>query len=238
MTPSPRKPGQSPRKGAAATEKKTTSKPPPKEPEGGTWEASQPEIRVGYTAAGRETLEAITAEVVSEMALTGDGETPEKRASARQEQVTLPYADRIPNAPGAKAPNRPGGGHQPEPAPEISLRQSPAGRETLAAIEHELVDSQHGSSEASPEGAAAQRADPEIRDEAQQALEIFEMATFVVRGPEAAGLSTDKLRRRFIEEHLMHRLPVRSGSDIDRVDVTPWTVRGTFVVRVWCRVID
>jgi hypothetical protein len=23
--------------------------------------------------------------------------------------------------------------------------------------------------------------------------------------------------------------------DIDRVDVTPWTVQGTLVVRVWCR---
>ena len=50
-----------------------------------------------------------------------------------------------------------------------------------------------------------------------------------------ARLSSDALRRQFVEEHLLARLPSPSMDDIDRVDVTPWTVQGTLVVRVWCR---
>jgi hypothetical protein len=33
----------------------------------------------------------------------------------------------------------------------------------------------------------------------------------------------------------MGSLPVGSIDEVDRVDVTPWTVQGTLVVRVWCR---
>jgi hypothetical protein len=112
-----------------------------------------------------------------------------------------------------------------ETAPEISVRQVPAGRETLAAIEAEL------------RGEEAVPVPPADRPAAQptEALEIFEMVTFVVRGSDAARLSTEALRRRFAEERLLRRLPVSSAEDIDRVDVTPWTVRDTFVVRVWCK---
>jgi hypothetical protein len=67
------------------------------------------------------------------------------------------------------------------------------------------------------------------------ALEIFEMMTYVVRGSDVARLSSEALRRAFVEEHLLSRLPVRSMAEIERVDVTPWTVPGTLVVRVWCR---
>jgi hypothetical protein len=28
---------------------------------------------------------------------------------------------------------------------------------------------------------------------------------------------------------------VSSLDDVVRIDVTPWTVRGTLIVRVWCR---
>ena len=65
---------------------------------------------------------------------------------------------------------------------------------------------------------------------------IFEMLTFVVQGPETASLSSEALRRRFVEEHLLQRLPAKSMAQVERVDVTPWTVRGTVVVRVWCKV--
>jgi hypothetical protein len=56
-----------------------------------------------------------------------------------------------------------------------------------------------------------------------------------VRGIEAAKLSSEALRRRFVEENLLRRLPVASMDAVDRVDVTPWTVQGTLVLRVWCR---
>jgi hypothetical protein len=61
------------------------------------------------------------------------------------------------------------------------------------------------------------------------------MATFVVRG-DLAQLSSVAARRRFVTDRLLHRLPVESIEEVDRIDVTPWTVRGTVIVRVWCRV--
>ena len=191
---------------------------------------------MAYTPAGRETLDAITSEVFGKPADPDPGpeiqigEEPagretlaaiaeELRPAARQKQSTLPYSDRISNAPGARTPSK----APQETAPEIIVSRAPAGRETLAAIESELR------AEAAPGSAEAPQ------PEAGAPLEIFEMVTFVVRGSEAARLSTEALRRRFAEERLIHRLPVKSAEDIDRVDVTPWTVRDTFVVRVWCK---
>jgi hypothetical protein len=134
------------------------------------FEPSSPEITVREGVAGRDTLAAIFEEA---------------KPGVRAPQTTLPYGDRVSNAPGAKTP-------------------STAPRATA------------------PAAVAA-------------GVEIFEMMTYVVRGVEAARLSSDVLRRSFVEEHLLNRLPTKSMDDIDRVDVTPWTVQGTLVVRVWCR---
>ncbi len=68
-----------------------------------------------------------------------------------------------------------------------------------------------------------------------EAFEIHEMVTFVVRG-DLSRLASERVRRDFVREHLAHRLPVASLDAVDRIDVTPWTVKGTVVVRVWCRV--
>lgn len=112
-----------------------------------------------------------------------------------------------------------------ESGPELVTSSKPAGRDTLAALERELEDK-------------LGRGDPESGTQArsQVALEVFEMATFVVRGPELSRLSSQEARRDFVAERLLHRLPVSSIDEVDRVDVTPWTVRGTVIVRVWCRV--
>ena len=67
------------------------------------------------------------------------------------------------------------------------------------------------------------------------ALEIFELLTFIIRGSNVGDLSTDGLRRRFVEEHLLHRVPSGSMTDVERIEVTPWTAKGTMVVRVWCK---
>ena len=132
-------------------------------------ETSSPEITIRTGVAGRETLAAIL----------------EEAKPGRAPQTTLPYGDRVSNAPGAKTP----------------------------------------SSAPRPKAPAAVAA----------GVEIFEMMTYVVRGVEASLLSSEALRRHFVEEHLLSRLPSQSMDDIDRVDVTPWTVQGTLVVRVWCR---
>lgn len=65
---------------------------------------------------------------------------------------------------------------------------------------------------------------------------IFEMLTFVVQDADVANLASDAQRRRFVEAHLLQRLPAKDMAQVERVDVTPWTVRDTVVVRVWCKV--
>ncbi|MCA9647013.1 MAG: hypothetical protein KC492_40270, partial [Myxococcales bacterium] len=69
-----------------------------------------------------------------------------------------------------------------------------------------------------------------------QKMEVFEMITFVVRANDAGRLSSMRSRKDFVAEKLMHRLPIESPDDIERVDVTPWTGKGTVILRVWCRV--
>lgn len=170
-----------------ATNSDEPSGKPPRAPH----ETSQPEIRVAYTPAGRQTLDAITDEL-----------------------VPLP----LPVVTGRE-----------ESSPEIVVRETIAERDTLAAIIAEAAGPEEllsGKPAAPPRPATA----PE-----PNGLEIFEMITFVVRGIESAKLSSEPLRRRFVEENLLRRLPVASMDAVERVDVTPWTVQGTLVVRVWCR---
>jgi len=147
--------------------------------------ASQPDIRVAYAPAGRQTLDAIADELVP-----------------------------LPLAPAERE----------ESSPDIQVRETFAERDTLAAI----------IAEAAPPPVAAPASPGEVAPQ-PTGPEVFEMMTFVVRGVEAARLSSEALRRRFVEERLMKRLPVASMTDVERVDVTPWTTQGTLVVRVWCR---
>ena len=195
-------------------------------------ETSAPEIRVGYTVAGRETLDAITDEL-----------------------IPLPLPARpLPK----KAPPRDAS------SPEITVQEGVLERDTLAAIMAEAgatgdvestptVKMKVPAPRAKPapqsddDGATATVKMPPARakmttrsyeDDAESALaelEIFEMATYVVRGGDVSRLASEALRRDFVEKHLLRRLPVTSMSEVDRVDVTPWTAPGTLVVRVWCR---
>jgi hypothetical protein len=107
------------------------------------------------------------------------------------------------------------------PAPKPGV-----GRRSLESLEKKL-------------GAWAEREEPTASSPGQAPsetpCEIYEMMTFVVRG-DLARLSSTRARREFVAERLLSRLPVRDISEVDRVDVTPWTVHGTVIVRVWCRV--
>ncbi|HEY4104357.1 MAG TPA: hypothetical protein VGM44_10715 [Polyangiaceae bacterium] len=206
---------------------------PPPEPDSAD---DAPEVSVSESVAGRDTL-----------ALIAEAPHP-----GRTMQSTLNYGDRISNAPGAKTPSRlPAPLHSvartppQSSAPEISVTQGVVGRETLAAITAELIPSarepaiESRDAEKAPAARiAGTRAEALTIDESvnQTPFAIFEMLTFVVQGPETTSLSSEALRRRFVEEHLLHRLPAKNMAQVDRVDVTPWTVRGTVVVRVWCKV--
>jgi hypothetical protein len=180
------------------TTKPDGEKPSADEPARSPPQTSAPEIRIGYKPAGRETLEAITGELVP---LPGAYE----RASS---------------------------------SPEISVREGVIERDTLAAIMEEAgasFDVQQAPAPAAPATAPKQPASPAPTASAAEALEVFEMVTFVVRGGDVARLASEGLRRKFVEEHLLQRLPVKSMAEVERVDVTPWTVQGTLVVRVWCK---
>jgi hypothetical protein len=176
-------------------------------------QSSQPDILVAYTPAGRETMDAIASELMPKpLAAVTEHETSspeitvreavagretlaaileEARPDVRPPQTTLPYGDRVSNAPGAKTPST-----------------APRARGTASATATATATS---------------------------SVEIFEMMTYVVRGIEASKLSSETLRRQFVAENLLSRLPTPSMDSVDRVDVTPWTVQGTLVVRVWCR---
>lgn len=170
--------------------------------------------------------------------------------------TTLDYTQR-PVTPSLSAPRaaRPGS------SPDLTFGSAPAGRATLSAITQELTGEpttlhDRAARESTPDtdGAPApgretlQALEAELEhqlrppqgDSGTQAVgerfEVFEMATFVVRGRDLGRLSSQTARRDFVEQRLKHRLPVDSMAQVDHVDVTPWTERGTVILRVWCRV--
>ena len=181
---------------------------------------SAPDVKIGYAPAGRDTMAAIEDELAApaisaaEAPLIEISETPAGRETmaaieqelseaARPRLHTMPYGDRISNAPGARSPSRRPASPR-DTAPEITVQA-----EADTAVEAPSV--------------------------APDALEIFELLTFIVRGNKVGDLSTDALRRRFVSEHLLHRVPNHSLDAVERIEVTPWTAKGTMVVRVWCK---
>lgn len=181
--------------------------------------ASSPEIAIHETLAGRETLAAIAQEL---------------RTPARSPMSTLRYGDRISNAPGSHHAARSRSGSPPDTAPEISITSTGVGRETLAAINEDLLDQRVDEPITSVrERPSPERDAPSSSVQSAHTIEVFEMMTFVARG-EVSELASTTARRAFVEERLLHRLPAANMDEVDRIDVTPWTVKGTVIVRVWC----
>ena len=191
---------------------------------------SAPEVKLSYATAGRDTMAAIEEELAAPRISTAEApvieisEAPagretlaaiaEELADAmRPRQNTLPYGDKISNAPGARSPSR-----APSPPP------TPSAAAKAPAVKDD-----------GPEVTVSEEPAPLTPRLAPETLEIFELLTFIIRGGGVGDLSTDALRRRFVEEHLLHRVPSGSISDVERIEVTPWTAKGTMVVRVWCR---
>ncbi|MEZ4228095.1 MAG: hypothetical protein R3B89_02960 [Polyangiaceae bacterium] len=186
---------------------------------------SMPEIEIGQSSAGHETLAAIAEEVQREAAQIardrgwqGD-ESEEARSSVRPKMSTMSFEER---------PRRDSS------SPEvITISEAPIGRSTMEDLEREAVADALGRGLRVSE--PPRRAAPSAPRIAQK-LEVFEMVTFVVRANDAGRLSSMRSRKDFVAEKLMHRLPVDSPDDIERVDVTPWTEKSTVILRVWCRV--
>jgi len=186
-----------------------------------------PEVSVVEGPAGRETLALIEG---------AGGARP-----ARARLATLGYGDRISNAPGAKTPSAAPAAKAPSGAPKA---KTPSGAPTPK------TPSRAPAAKAPSRAPVAKPPDRESNAKAANAVPakaavpspvsvvplIFEMLTFVVQGADVASLASDGQRRRFIETHLLHRLPSQNMAQVDRVDVTPWTVKDTVVVRVWCKI--
>lgn len=170
-------------------------------------ETSQPELQVSFAPAGHETMAAISQELFS--------------ASARRAARSA----------------------RDEDGPEVSVVEGPAGRETLALIADlagpmraEQATLDYGDRISNAPGAQTPGTEPSGADAPSALpLAIFEMLTFVVQGAEIASLSSEAVRRGFVEQHLLRRLPTQDMAQVDRVDVTPWTVQGMVVVRVWVK---
>jgi hypothetical protein len=193
---------------------------------------SAPEVKLTYASAGRDTMAAIEEELAAPSLSTTEApvieisETPagretmaaiaEELADAMRPRMnTLPYDDKIKNAPGAKSPSKmPAPRATPLPTqPRAQLDDGPELTVTTSPLE----------------------ASPPTPRLAPDELEIFELLTFIIRGNKVGDLSTDALRRRFVQDHLLHRVPGGSIDAVERIEVTPWTAKGTMVVRVWCR---
>ena len=216
--------------------------------------APAPDIQVGFTTPGRETLAAIAEELGPDgIASAGRGpadEAPDieigqgtagrETLAAIDEELygiareharrTVDYEDRPPVAePPPRPRQRTLGFEEAAPgsrtAPYRTRQKAPArpGRATLDAIEQELSTW------------AESGTPPRVPVASNRDLEVFEMATFVVKG-DLAHLASPGARQQFVEQRLLRRLPVQGMADVARIDVTPWTVHGTVVVRVWCRV--
>ena len=186
--------------------KKPDAERAPARPEG-----SSPEILVTYKPAGRETLDAIANELIP-LPLQAE------RQSSSPEIIVH---ETEPNPLAALAEAR---------SVELAEARSAETRPAIPVPPAAIVNVEP-TPRSSPAGTAATT---EARP-AAQALEIFEMVTYVVRGGDVARLSSENARRAFVEERLLSRLPVRTMAEVERIDVTPWTVQGTLVVRVWCR---
>jgi len=179
-----------------------------------------PEIEVGQGQAGRETLAAIAHEMF--------GEGREIRTSievgeaSREPRHTMSYEDR-PLTPLVRPMQR-------TRTATLDYAERPARTKRSPHVPE--LDEGRGSH---PTSSTSDHKGSPVAPGAEAEFEIHEMITFVVKG-DLAQLSSTTARRDFVRDHLMHRLPVSRLSEVDRIDVTPWTVKGTVIVRVWCHV--
>jgi len=195
-----------------------------REPLHATADDDGPEVSVYEGPAGRETLALIE----------GAARPPRSR------QSTISYGDRISNAPGAKAPT-----HTPTPKPSSRAPAAKASSHPPAGKAPSQTPPAKPSSRApaaktpsrAPAAKVPSRAPAAAKAPASPTVTptIFEMLTFVVQGADVASLASESQRRLFVETHLLQRLPAQDMAQVDRVDVTPWTVKNTVVVRVWCK---
>lgn len=176
-----------------------------------------PELEFRLVPAGRETLAAITADVLAESPLGARAPMTTVDYREREAEPTTGMRKRVTTLDYQRAKAPKARETTPGVAPPANPAPQKLGRDTLAAIASAVL-----------EGGAPRQKSLDI--------EAFELVTFVVRGDALGQLSSEAARRELVAERLLHRLPVASMELVDRVDLTPWTAKGTSILRVWCRV--
>jgi hypothetical protein len=181
--------------------------------------------------AGRDTLSAIAEELTRDL--------PKKH---RPKLDTLNYEDRPATASGPRQTE----GSSPE---VITIGEATMGRATLAAIDESLAaearammaaaerqaaaESRHNASSANT-GTAARAGLASLP--ALEPAEIFEISTFIIEGDEIFSKASEKSRRDFVEQRLLHRLPALSMNEVVRIDVSRGAAPNTVIMRVWSKV--
>lgn len=192
---------------------------------------------------GRETLAAIADELAAEAGSIG---------AMRPKLDTVSYEDRpasLTNTTSGPRPIEARPGSMPE---LITIGEAPVGRATQAAIEDALTAEVLGTLDNKTSAANARQAPAhadashwegesgvsrrKIPRSVPGPAEVFEIATFVVRGEEIFSKVSEASRRQFVEERLMHRLPALSMNEVVRIDVSRGAEEATVIMRVWCKV--
>ncbi len=197
---------------------------------------SAPDVKIALSPAGRSTLEAITRELSGSAARRASAPDLEFQLVPAGRETLQTIAAEVAGDSGARAPMRtldydrrandedpPTGVRSKKKSSRPPKAPPPGvGRETLDAIAQAVL-SEPGAPNSTTRARLA-------------ALEVFELVTFVVRGEDVSPLASEAARREFVTERLLHRLPVPTMDQIDRVDVSPGSQRGTVILRVWCKV--
>jgi len=194
-------------------------------------EASQPEITLRRGIVGHDTLAAINGELARDL--------PPKH---RPKLDTLDYEDR---------PASPSRSDQNSSPDVITIGEAPIGRATLEAIDEALAAearvmmaaaerqaaavARHAASSAIAPATVGSRSGVTSRT-ALQPAQIFEISTFIVEGDEIFSKASDRSRRDFVEQRLLHRLPVPSMNEVLRIDVSRGAAPNTVILRVWSKV--
>lgn len=186
--------------------------------------ASSPELNVGHTTVGRETLEAIAAELAQEPAARPHQESGPDivvgQSAIGRETLAAIEAELAPT----RVPNR----RRSSEAQAVSHGELGRGRRSPPSQtpRHDLFEEEEVTL---PRVSLSPSALP-------APISIFQMLTFVVKSARSMDLSTETRRRRFVEQHLRHGLGNHGLDSVINVDATPGPDAETTILRVWCRV--
>ncbi len=107
-------------------------------------------------------------------------------------------------------------------------------RAMMAAAEQQSSEDRHSASSSTASTGRARAKVASLPD--LEPAEIFEISTFIVEGDEIFSKASERSRRDFVEQRLLHRLPAVSMQEVVRIDVSRGAADNTVILRVWSKV--